>query len=134
MRLRDQLLARGMPAGHRGRVGGEAVRIHVVKRARLGIEVAMAVLAPHQHRREALARAAGSRAREVPAELASRLDTAGLSAESVMQQASTEALNAALGNVGYMLLGLIALALVLSLRLTRTRVVAVAGEAQAPAG
>jgi hypothetical protein len=42
--------------------------------------------------------------------------------------------NGALSNVGYMLLGLIALALVLSLRLKRTRAVAVAGEARAPAG
>ncbi len=83
---------------------------------------------------EALARAAGSRAREVPAELTSRLDEAGLSAATVMQQANTEALNAALSNVGYMLLGLIALALVLSLRLKRTRAVALSGEAQAPAG
>jgi len=83
---------------------------------------------------EVLARGAGSRVHEVPAELASRLGEAGLSAATVMQQANTEALNAALNNVGYMLLGLIALALMLSLRLKRTRVAAVSGEAQAPAG
>ncbi|MBN8440994.1 MAG: MFS transporter [Thauera sp.] len=83
---------------------------------------------------EALARAAGSRAREVPADVAARLGEHGLSADAVLTDANVAGLNAALTNVGYMLLGLIVLALVLSLRLARTRAHAVAGEARAPAG
>jgi MFS family permease len=70
---------------------------------------------------ETLARAAGSRARELPAELASRLDAAGLPAEALIAQANAEGLNAALTNVGYMLLGLVTTALALSLRLARMR-------------
>ena len=83
---------------------------------------------------EALARAAGSRAGEVPADVAARLGEHGLSADSVLTDANVAGLNAALTHVGYMLLGLIVLALVLSLRLARTRAQAVAGEARAPAG
>ena len=83
---------------------------------------------------EALARAAGSRAREVPAELATRLGAQGLSAETMLADANVAGLNAALTNVGYMLLGLIVLALMLSLRLAHRHTRAVAGEAQAPVG
>lgn len=70
---------------------------------------------------DSLARAAGSRAREVPAELANQLAEAGLAADVLMSQATLEGLNAALSNVGYMLLGLITLALCLSLSLMKTR-------------
>lgn len=80
---------------------------------------------------EALARATGSRARELPAEVATRLGEAGLSANTVLAEANIAGLNTALTNVGYMLLGLIGLALVLSLRLKRTRAAAVTGDAQA---
>ena len=73
---------------------------------------------------EALARATGSRARELPAEVATRLGEAGLSANTVLAEANIAGLNTALTNVGYMLLGLIGLALVLSLRLARTRAAA----------
>ena len=83
---------------------------------------------------EALARAASSRARELPAEVATRLGEAGLSADAVLAEANIAGLNTALTNVGYMLLGLISLALVLSLRLARTRAAAVTGEAQARVG
>ena len=76
---------------------------------------------------EALARAAGSRARELPAEITTRLGEAGLSAEAVLAEANIVGLNTALSNAGYMLLGLITLALVLSLRLARTRAAATAG-------
>ncbi len=83
---------------------------------------------------ETLARAAGTRAREAPTELAIQLGEAGLSPNAVLAEANIAGLNAALANVGYLLLGLIVLALVLSLRLARTRTRAAAGEAQAPAG
>ena len=68
----------------------------------------------------ALARAAGSRAREVPQELTERLVDSGLTAEAVMVQAHSEGLNIALSNVGYLLLALISTALVLSLRLAKS--------------
>ncbi len=80
---------------------------------------------------DALARAAGSRARELPAELATRLGEAGLSAEAVLTEASIAGLNSALANVGYLLLGLIGLALLLSLRLAHTHAAAATGKAQA---
>lgn len=83
---------------------------------------------------EALARAASSRARELPAEVATRLGEAGLSADAVLAEANIAGLNTALTNVGYMLLGLIGLALILSLRLARTRAATVTGEAQARVG
>ena len=72
---------------------------------------------------DGLAHAASSRAREVPAELASQLADAGLAADVLMNQAMLEGLNAALSNVGYMLLGLITLALGLSLSLMKARTV-----------
>ena len=68
----------------------------------------------------ALARAAGSRAREVPQDVADRLSASGLSADTVMLQAHNEGLNAALSNVGYLLLALIIAALALSLRLVKS--------------
>ena len=67
----------------------------------------------------ALARAAGSRAREVPQDVADRLSASGLSADTVMLQAHNEGLNTALSNVGYLLLALIIAALALSLRLVK---------------
>ena len=67
-----------------------------------------------------LARAAGGRVREVPQEVADRLSASGLSADAVMLQAHSEGLNAALSNVGYLLLALIVGALVLSLRLVKS--------------
>ena len=83
---------------------------------------------------DALARAAGSRTRELPADVAARLGEAGLTVEAVLSEANIAGLNSALSNVGYMLLGLITLALILSLRLARTRSAVVTGEARAPAG
>jgi hypothetical protein len=68
----------------------------------------------------ALARAAGGRVREVPQEVTDRLGASGLSADAVMLQAHSEGLNAALTNVGYLLLALIVAALALSLRLVKS--------------
>ena len=68
----------------------------------------------------ALARAAGGRVREVPQEVTDRLGASGLSADAVMLQAHSEGLNAALTNVGYLLLALIVGALVLSLSLVKS--------------
>ena len=68
----------------------------------------------------ALARAAGSRAREVPQDVADRLSASGLSADTVMLQAHNEGLNTALSNVGYLLLALIIAALAVSLRLVKS--------------
>lgn len=83
---------------------------------------------------ESLTRAANRRGAELPADIAGRLGEHGLSATTVLAEANIAGLNAALTNVGYMLFGLIVLALILSLRLARTHTATVTVEAPVRVG
>lgn len=66
-----------------------------------------------------LAQAAGSRARELPAELVTKLADAGLPADELLVEAASAGLDIGLKGSGYLLLGLSTLALLLTFKLER---------------
>ena len=68
----------------------------------------------------ALADIARTRQQTVPAELAERAAASGVDAQALLRQAGLEGLEAALTNVGYLLIAMIGLALVLVLRIARS--------------
>ncbi|MBS0306112.1 MAG: MFS transporter [Proteobacteria bacterium] len=78
---------------------------------------------------DALANAAGGRARTLPAEIAQQLSAAGIDAAQIVREASAAGVSAALHNAGYLLAALMTLALLVSLRLPRTAAAPAAGEA-----
>lgn len=75
---------------------------------------------------DTIAASATGRVRALPAETLDQLVLAGLEAEPLIHEAATEGLDAALDNVGYLLIVMISVALVLSLRLARATPVATA--------
>lgn len=70
---------------------------------------------------QSLVKAASSRTAEVPAELASKLEGAGLAVNQVLGEAVSSGLTAGLQGSGYLLLGLIGAALVVSLKLEKAK-------------